>query len=446
MLPAAALAQGIRPPALPPATSPPKLDEPSPPTTPQAIPAQRPVVAIPPVRTLGDDDVLSSPVALDPSTPEGQVLEIRRTLLRGEYDRAETLATAWLDRNDPHPFRAEVLLARGDAKRALGDEYKALYDYEAIATLYSGSEVYITALEREFEIAKEYAAGKRRKFLGVRLFSGDAEAEELFIRIQERLPASQLAEEAGMALGDFYMDRGEMQMAAEAYQLFLENYPRSPQVRKARIRLISARLATFKGAKFDASGLDEAKLLLLGLEEIEPLTAQQIGAESLLLGIDERKALKLLEEGRWYARVRDPVAAELSVRRLIERYPRTVAAIDGLDFAVELLPRLPAWVRETCPDYEGLRTGAVAMPPPRSQRTGAPVTRSPTGAVRPGSTTGVTVPDESPRTAEPAKQGIRDRLKDAGAAEREANQGGVKSPLLGGETPVPGATKTTGGP
>lgn len=449
--PAAAPAAPPSPAKPAPAPNPPAKDggatQPAP-SAPPTRPAGR--TGTTPVRTLEDDDVLSTPTPVDPASPEGQVQEIRKALLANQYSRAESLATAWLDRNNPNPYRPEVFLARGDARRAQGDEYKALYDYEAIATLYPGSDVYIPALQREFDIAKEYAGGMRRKFIGIRFLSGADEAQELFIRIQERLPSSQLAEEAGMALADFYLDRGEMNLAAEAYQLFLENYPRSPQIGKARVRLIAARMASFKGPQFDASGLDEAKNLLLELQDIEPNTAQQIGAESLLLRIDESKAIKLLDEAKWYARNNDPVAAELSIRRLIERYPRTVAALGGIDFAIELLPELPAWVRNECPDYEGLRNGSVPMPAPHPQR-GNRQRPLPgggrSGVVRPGETlrdgggassgggaNGATgAPGASGSNA--PKSGIRERLKDAGAADREANEGGVKTPLVGESTP-----------
>lgn len=313
-------------------------------------------------RVLTDDDLWTPVVPAEPGSPEAQLFEARRALVAGDENRAISLATAWLDRHDPNPLRPEAHLLRGDALLARGDEYKALFDYEAIATLYPGSEVYVIALERELEIAIKYANGLRRRLWGIRFVGATDEAVELFIRTQERLPGSQLAEQAGMELADFYFREGEMTQAAEAYQLFIENYPRSPEVRKARLRLIYARLASFKGPQFDASGLLEARAQLVRLEEIEPLTAQQIGAESLILRIDESAAAQLLEQAKWYARTGDPISAELSIRRLLRRYPATVSALRGVDFACGLLPDLPATVVARAPDYIGLRDGRIPMP------------------------------------------------------------------------------------
>src|SRR5204863_5976466 len=137
----------------------------------------------------------------------------------------------------------EAYLIRGDALQAQGDEYKALFDYEFVARTFTGSEAFITACQREFDIGKKYAHGLYRKFLGMRIVPADDEAEEIFIRVQERMPGSRLGEEAGMELADFYFDRRKMGLAADAYELFIQNYPHSTQLGKAAKRGIYAGLA-----------------------------------------------------------------------------------------------------------------------------------------------------------------------------------------------------------
>jgi outer membrane protein assembly factor BamD (BamD/ComL family) len=81
----------------------------------------------------------------------------------------------------------------------------------------------------------------------MRLLDAGDVAEELLIRIQERLPGSRLAELAGIELADYYFARRKMDLAAEMYSIFLQNNPRSEFVSKARRRLIYAHLASFKG-------------------------------------------------------------------------------------------------------------------------------------------------------------------------------------------------------
>jgi len=290
--------------------------------------------------TLGDDDTWSVTETLDPATPEGQIAIARRTLAQGSAERAYDLADDWIDRHEGHPMLPLAYLVRGDAMTALGDEHEALFDYEAIARLYPGSEVFVTALQRELEIAKKYARGYKRKLWGMRIVDATDVGEELLIRVQERLPGSNLAEEAGMELGDFYFREGEMFMATEAYDLFLANYPDSADLTKARRRLIAAHLASFKGPEWDASGLYSARVRIAEMKLVDPTEAQKMGADAILAGINERDAEKMLTTARWYLRIDDPIAAEYEIRRLVRKYPNTAAAAEALRSIDEVLTLL----------------------------------------------------------------------------------------------------------
>jgi outer membrane protein assembly factor BamD (BamD/ComL family) len=295
-------------------------------------------------------------VATDPTGEEAQLLNARRALVQGEASRAKNLANAFIERYPLSRYRADALLIRGDAKLAAGDEHEALFDYEEIARRYYGSDVFIPTLEREFQIAESYANGLKKRFFGTfRLIDASEDAQELLIRIQERLPGSELGEKAGMALADFYFGRREMIMAAEAYSIFLENYPRSAQVNKARLRLIYSYLAGFRGPEYDASGLLEARAKLRSMQALQPGLAQQIGASSVLVRIEESEAAKFLATANWYLEVNDPISAEMSIRRLVQRHPKSIATLEALRLVPTIVAKLPASVVREAPDYRTLR-------------------------------------------------------------------------------------------
>jgi outer membrane protein assembly factor BamD (BamD/ComL family) len=294
--------------------------------------------------------------ATDPTGEEAQLLNARRALVQGEASRAKNLANAFIERYPLSRYRADALLIRGDAKLAAGDEHEALFDYEEIARRYYGSEVFIPTLEREFQIAESYAKGLKKRFFGTfRIIDASEDAQELLIRIQERLPGSELGEKAGMALADFYFGRREMIMAAEAYSIFLENYPRSAQVNKARLRLIYSYLAGFRGPEYDASGLLEARAKLRSMQALQPGLAQQIGASSVLVRIEESEAAKFLSTANWYLEVNDPISAEMSIRRLVQRHPKSIATLEALRLVPTIVAKLPASVVREAPDYRTLR-------------------------------------------------------------------------------------------
>ncbi|MFM7479869.1 MAG: outer membrane protein assembly factor BamD [Planctomycetota bacterium] len=311
---------------------------------------------------LSADDRWVVPEDTDPNSPNSQLHQAQLALARGDAARAYNLSTGWLDRYPANPLRAHALLLKADAMLAQGDEYKALYDYEELIRNYPGSDVFVTALQREFQIAKAYANGLRRKFFNTfRWLNADEEAQEILIRVQERLPGSQLAEQAGMELADFYFRKRDLQLASDAYDLFVQNYPRSKQVEKARLRLIYTLLAAYKGPLYDARGLFEASARLKELQALDPITAQRVGADALIIRIYESEASKLLSEAAWYDAQNDPISAELYIRRLVEKYPKSIATLIALREVPQLYAKLPPLVAKSTPDYRTLRKEMLGL-------------------------------------------------------------------------------------
>ena len=314
------------------------------------------------------DDAWKQTDDFDPSSERGQLLVAERAIALGEPARARRLAVAWLEKYPLSPYRARGLLVKGDALLALGDEYKALFAYEEIARRYPGSDSFVPALQRELQIATEYANGLRKKFLGTfRLLDASDDAQELLIRIQQRLPGSELAEQAAMTLADFYFKRGEMTMAAEMYDIFLKNFPRSRYATRARLRLIYSFLASFKGPQFDGKGLSEARLRLEDLQVQQPSLAQKVGSEAMLVGIYESEAEKLLSTSLWYKSTDNPISAEQVIRRLITDYPDSIAAMRALEIIPGIIARMPQSVVMQAPDYAALRVALLGIDPEQQE-------------------------------------------------------------------------------
>ena len=88
---------------------------------------------------------------ISPTRPQrlvavGQTLQ----LIQGGGKQLEFQLLGFLERYPLSRYRPDALLIRGDAIRAAGDEYEALFDYEEIARRYAGSDVFIPTLEREY--------------------------------------------------------------------------------------------------------------------------------------------------------------------------------------------------------------------------------------------------------------------------------------------------------
>ncbi len=272
----------------------------------------------------------------EPGSPRAQLDAIRKLVAQGEGKQAKHAADAWIEAHPDHELMPEALLVRGDANVAREHFFKSLFDYELVIREHPGSEQFNTAQEREFEIAKLFMAGTKRRMWGMRILPATDEAEEIMVRIQERSPGSALGEEASMTLADYYFNKPQMDSAADAYDLFLVNYPDSERREWAMLRLIQANLARFKGPRFDATGLIDAGQRLLTYQAEYPASAERMGVEALLIRIDESLAMRDMVAADWYVLRKKPLSAKLLYERVIEDYPETAAALDAIKKLEEL--------------------------------------------------------------------------------------------------------------
>jgi outer membrane protein assembly factor BamD (BamD/ComL family) len=275
----------------------------------------------------------------DPASAEGQLLRVRKLIATDNpYDAADE-AKRWIADHPNHPLLPDAHLLRGDALAAATEHYKALFEYELVIRTYPESPQFAVALDREMRIADTFASGVKRKLWGMRVLPAAGEAEELYIRTQERAPGSKIAERAGLALADFYYSRSEMDLAAEAYELFLRNFPKTQWREHALQRQVLANLATFKGPQFDATGLIEAQRRLGDFKTNFPAAAEQVGADSILTRVDESLATRSLLTAEYYDTSGKKVSASFMYQRVIKDHPGSVAAQKALDHLRQIDPK-----------------------------------------------------------------------------------------------------------
>lgn len=280
--------------------------------------------------TLSDDREWSLTDAPEPGTDEARIAEARKYLADGRASRARQILAKFIEENESlkeNPWLPAAYRLRGDALVALGHEYRALYDYEEVAIEYPGSEEFRIAVEREVDIAKQYIGGLKVRFLGIRIADGGEIAVELLIRAQERLPGSDVGEDAMITLANYYFDRNKMALASEAYDLYLINYPNGPNHIEARRLRIFAEVLGFKGPEYSTTGMINARIQTRDFirrfgEEMHDETIN----EEFLEQIDESLAARQLKSAEWYMGQRDSVSARFTLERLIADYPDSAAA------------------------------------------------------------------------------------------------------------------------
>ncbi len=297
-----------------------------------------PALAQTPMRLDPDGKWVPAEAPIDPASDAGVMQRARTQLAENRPRGALALLDSWLKRNaaQDKPETAEALLRRGDAKLALKDEYEALYDYERVIKEYPGTPQFITAIERELEIGLMYLNGLRKKFLGMRIDSATRIGEELLIRVQERVPNSQLAQRAAIELANYYYRARDLRMASEAYEIFLTNFPTSEYRQLAMQRRVFANIGRYKGPRYDASGLIEAQYLVRDFAQRYPQAAEQVGmTDALISRLDESAAAQMFEIASWYFVRKDSVSARYTLKRLILKHPDTIAATRAKEIFIE---------------------------------------------------------------------------------------------------------------
>ncbi len=135
-----------------------------------------------------------------------------------------------------------------------------------------------------------------------------------------------------MMSANYYLKKGNHVDAAQHYRMLREQYPDSPHMRDALMLGSHVALASYNGAGYDPSPLEEAKelkLLALQFPDISPEERQRMQEE--LARISEDEIEPLWKEVEFYMAKNNPDAVILHCNYLINRYPNSKYARMAMD-------------------------------------------------------------------------------------------------------------------
>jgi outer membrane protein assembly factor BamD len=306
------------------------------------------------------------------------VLDRVEELLRTNQNKAAAkLGIEWVLAHKDDAQRDRGLFLIAQAFYQYGDRIKAFYYLDELMDEHGESRLFGAALEKQYEIADAYLNGYKRRFLGVPVFYASDEAIEMLFRIQQRSPGSQLAEKSLLRTATFYYNDRQYDFASDTYATYLRTYPRSPQVPRVKLRYAYSLYAQFRGPRFDATGVIDAREQLREVVAMYPDLAKQENVPALVEQLDRNLARKLFWTADFYRRTNEPRGAAYTYRYLAEAYPQTPEAAK----AKEAITKLPAWAVSATPAPAISPSYAPASPslePPRfvpAQQLKAPAIR-----------------------------------------------------------------------
>ena len=287
-------------------------------------------------------------------------------------------------------------------------EHDAAFEaYSAYLTNYPRGGDFDGAVKAQFDIAKMFMEGRKKKVLGVTISTSFGKAEKLFAEIVRRAPFHRLAPMAQFNIGQVLERQGKPTEALAAYQELLVRYPGDPIVDDAQYQIGYVQLQETQRGSYDQNARQRAK------EAFEDFGARFPNSEKIAQAKENIKALStndvtsLLDAARFYDRAKQYRAAAIYYNDIIAQAPgspestsarkrldelKTIVGADALRRPGKALTGAEAYARRQAqsqvdvaarPDFAG---PAVSLPPlPGS---GSPL-RLPAGpAVEPALPTG----------------------------------------------------------
>lgn len=288
---------------------------------------------------------------VDEASPERQAVEpvpeldrAQELIERGRHKAAKDHLVRWL--NSPAGqvslLRDRGLFLLAEAYYRYGDRIRAFYHLDELMDFHPASPLYAQALQRQYDIADAFLRGYKMRFLGIPLLSGEDYGIEMLFRIQQRSPGSPLAEKSLLRTADYYYADSQFDLAEDTYAAYVRSYPRSPLIPRARLRQAFSSYAQFRGLRFDATPLVDARTQLVELTAQYPALAEEENLREFVDRIDSTFARKLLVTADFYERTNEDGAAAYYYRFVLQAYPGRDEAV----IAQQRLEALPASARE----------------------------------------------------------------------------------------------------
>lgn len=214
---------------------------------------------------------------------------------------------------------AELLLADGKFD-------KAVRSYDKFLDEYPRSELYESALDRQFQVATAYLAGHKRRVLKLFSIRGYSEGVSIMEKIAARAGDAPIAQRAMKSIANSYEKRNKFVEAYESWSEISSRWPGGDLGRQALLGMARSMHAAYRGPKYDAGSLISAGGYYQDFQTRYPKYAEETGVKQILDDIEEQIAYKQYTIGEYYARTGSRLAANLYYQHVVDDWPDSTAA------------------------------------------------------------------------------------------------------------------------
>lgn len=232
-----------------------------------------------------------------------------------------------------YPKSAEAAEAQyylGLVEEAEDNLYEAYLAYQKVIDKYPFSERIQEIIEKEYKIAQEFMAGKKRRALGINL-PVENPAIEIFRKVIENSVYGPLAAPAQYKLGLVLKGLGRFFEAEEEFQKVISNYPNSEWIEAAKFQIASCRASVSKGPDYDQEATSEAKEKFEEFVKEHPDAVLSREAEDKIQGLREKEAESSFSIAGFYEKQKHYDSAIIFYNYVIDNYPKSIWAVKSLE-------------------------------------------------------------------------------------------------------------------
>jgi len=268
-----------------------------------------------------------------PDTPKGasmrQISKIKQFIETGKVSKAKkAVADFRVNYSGLSTYELDAFDAfiEGELFYAKRKWTKAVRKYNFFLDNWPESTFRPAAMNRQFEIAKAFLDGEKRRVLKVLKLSAYDEADKIMHGIESREGDTPRSRRAMVTLAQGYQKREKYINAAETWLEVKDLWPAGKIGENALYQMANSHNSAYKGSKFDSTTLLTARSYYNDYKREYTRISIEKGIDTNISEIDEKLAEKQYTIGFHYENAENIHGAKLYYDYIIEKWPDSKAA------------------------------------------------------------------------------------------------------------------------
>jgi len=259
-------------------------------------------------------------------TAAGEVAAIRQMVSQGDDSAALRTADKFLKNYPDDPGREEVMMLAGQAEMDRGHYFQAYERFKKQTDAYPRGQYYEHVLLKCYDIADAFLRGKKRVVAGIFYLPARDDGLDILSSIAANARGTQLGETCMLRIADDRVAHREFPEAVQAYDQYIEIYPKADKVRDAMLQAAYAEHSSFHGPQYDVTALIEARQRYENFAAQYPRSAEKAKVSDIVTQIDSQRAHEEFLTAQFYERTGHPRSAVFYYHIVKSEYGGTVWA------------------------------------------------------------------------------------------------------------------------